>query len=219
MSHPLTSLSSLSAFRSRASADGQVEGVGLEPTMRGIALSFPCPRYCGDFAIHISRDGQWFYRGSQIGRKSLCKLFASVLHCDSDGEYWLITPAERGRITVELAPFFVSDFTYDDSLLRLKTTLDEWFTVDRDHPIFMERRCPRASNFSGRCASNSSELLPYLSLGEKKLDALISRNVFYALAEHAECDEEESGLFFIRSGSERFALNSSSFSQSCVSSL
>ena len=192
---------------------------GLEPPMRGITLPFPCPRYCGDFAIHIRRDGQWFYRGSQIGRKSLCKLFASVLHCDSDGEYWLITPAERGRITVELAPFLVSEFTYNDSLLRLKTTLDAWVAVDAGHPIFMEMRYPRVADLPAGGANNSPELLPYLSLGEKGLDALISRNVFYALAEHAEHNEEQDELFFIRSGNENFALNASSIAQSCASSL
>ena len=187
--------------------------------MRGITLPFPCPRYCGDFAIHVRRDGQWFYRSSPIGRKSLCQLFASVLHRDSDGEYWLITPAERGRITVELAPFFVSELAYNDSLLRLKTTLGEWVIIDAEHPIFMEMRCPRSANFLEGCANNPPELLPYLKLCNRNLDALISRNTFYALAEHAERDEKNDEQFFIRSGNERFALNYPSAAQSCAPSL
>src|SRR5262245_47056551 len=60
---------------------------------------------CGDFGLFIRRDGTWFYRGSPIGRKPLVKLFASVLRRDDDGGYWLVTPAEKGRIEVEDVPF------------------------------------------------------------------------------------------------------------------
>lgn len=190
---------------------------GEEPPMRGITTSFPCPRYCGDFAIHIRRDGQWLYRGSPIGRKSLCQLFASVLHRDSDDAYWLVTPAERGRISVELAPFFVSDFIYCSGLLRLKTTLDEWVSVDVEHPIFMDTRRPypqpKINEEVGELSSSENscpEVLPYFRLRPPRLDALISRNVFYALAEYAEYDNNNEELFFIRSGQERFTLDISS---------
>src|SRR5690349_712117 len=60
---------------------------------------------CGDFGLCIRRDGTWFYRGSPIGRKPLVKLFASVLRRDDAGGYWLVTPAEKGRIEVEDVPF------------------------------------------------------------------------------------------------------------------
>lgn len=60
---------------------------------------------CGDLSIRIARDGTWFYHGSPIGRKPLVKLFASVLRREADGTYWLVTPAERGRVEVEDAPF------------------------------------------------------------------------------------------------------------------
>ena len=51
------------------------------------------------------RDGTWFYHGSPINRLPLVKLFASVLRREADGEYWLVTPVERGRVQVEDAPF------------------------------------------------------------------------------------------------------------------
>src|SRR5690349_20618554 len=60
---------------------------------------------CGDFGLSIRRDGTWYYHGSPIGRKPLVKLFASVLRRDDVGDYWLITPAEKGRIDVEDVPF------------------------------------------------------------------------------------------------------------------
>ena len=46
------------------------------------------------------------YRGSPIERKGTClpvRLYCCVR--DSNGDWWLRTPAERGRIEVEDAPF------------------------------------------------------------------------------------------------------------------
>src|SRR5436305_11909925 len=59
----------------------------------------------GDLDMRIARDGTWSYRGSPINRIPLVKLFASVLRRDGEGGYWLVTPVERGRVTVEDAPF------------------------------------------------------------------------------------------------------------------
>src|SRR4030095_9108317 len=62
-------------------------------------------QFCGEIDIRIGRDGTWFYHGSPIGRKPLVKLFASVLRREDDGDYWLVTPVERGRIKVDEVPF------------------------------------------------------------------------------------------------------------------
>ena len=63
------------------------------------------PVDCGDLPFVIRRDGSWLYRGTPINRKELVCLFASVLRREADGSFWLQTPAERGRIEVEDAPF------------------------------------------------------------------------------------------------------------------
>src|SRR4051794_26233004 len=71
------------------------------------------PIDCGDLEMRIARDGTWFYRGSPIGRLPLVKLFASVLRREADGRYWLVTPAERGRIEVEDVPFLAVEVTVE----------------------------------------------------------------------------------------------------------
>ena len=38
----------------------------------------------------------WYYHNSPIRRLPLVKLFATVLQRDDSGEYWLITPVEKG---------------------------------------------------------------------------------------------------------------------------
>ena len=45
------------------------------------------PKFCGDIDMRITRDGTWLYRGSPIHRKSLVKLFASILVREKDGSF------------------------------------------------------------------------------------------------------------------------------------
>ena len=61
---------------------------------------------CGDIDIVINRQGKWLHEGSQIRRASLVKFFSSLLLREGD-DYFLITPEEKWRITVELAPFLI----------------------------------------------------------------------------------------------------------------
>jgi hypothetical protein len=130
---------------------------------------------CGDFDIRIARDGSWFYKNTPIGRPALVKLFASVLKRDAEGDYWLETPAERGRIVVEDAPFVAVevDFAGDGAAQRVifRTNLDQRVTLDAAHPLDMR-------------GSADGEPRPYLRL-DGGLEALIARSVFYGLVERA----------------------------------
>lgn len=128
---------------------------------------------CGDFAIRIGRDGTWYYRGSPIGRPALVKLFASVLRRDTAGRYWLVTPAERGRIDVDDVPFLAVGLTITGrgqrQQLMLRTNLDEIVTAGVDHPLRIE-------------ATRNGETVPYI-LVRDGLEARLSRPVFYELVE------------------------------------
>jgi hypothetical protein len=89
-----------------------------------------------NFSIRIDRHGQWYHEGSPIARDKLAKLFSSVLHFDTDrNEYWLITPAEQGRIEVEDVPYIIVDFELSDNALTLTTNLGHIVTTDKDHVI------------------------------------------------------------------------------------
>src|SRR5262245_38316988 len=96
-------------------------------------------QFCGDIDIRIGRDGTWFYHGSPIGRKPLVKLFASVLRREDDGDYWLVTPAERGRIKVDDVPFTAVEVNAAGSgtaqTLTFRTNLDDEVAADSDHAI------------------------------------------------------------------------------------
>src|SRR5215471_8017890 len=102
------------------------------------ALDFSQLPSCGDFDMRIARDGTWFYRGSPIGRKPLVKLFSTVLRREN-GEFWLVTPVERGRILVDDAPFVAVEVDAvgegADRRLTFRTNVDDIVTADAAHPI------------------------------------------------------------------------------------
>lgn len=136
---------------------------------------------CGDFGIRIGRDGTWYYHGSPIGRKPLVKLFSTVLRRDDEGQYWLITPVEKGLIEVEDVPFIAVELTVegqgDDQALKLRTNLDDYVVVDDDHPLRVEED------------PETGEPSPYV-LVRDNLEARLSRPVFYELVEMGEMREQ-----------------------------
>lgn len=123
--------------------------------------------------MRIARDGTWFYRGSPINRPPLVKLFASVLRREDDGGYWLVTPAERGRVTVEDAPFIAVAVERDgegrDQRLIFRTNLDEIVTAGPGHELRVE-------------TAADGTPAPYIMV-RPGLEARLARPVFYELAE------------------------------------
>lgn len=148
---------------------------GLENITQHLGPSAITQSECGHFGLRIGRDGTWYYLESAIRRPALVKLFASVLRCES-GEYWLVTPAERGRITVDDAPFVAVALdvqgTGRDRVLTFRTNLDEEVTADASHHIVV------------RTADNGDPR-PYLDMRDG-LTALIARAVYYDLVELGE---------------------------------
>ena len=142
------------------------------------------PFECGALPFLIKRDGVWMYKGSPIRRKELVCLFASVLKRDEDGGFWLETPAERGAIEVEDAPFLAVELEWAgvgrDQVLTFRTNVDQLITAGPDHPI-------RISHDILTC-----EPTPYLlvrpGLGRLPVEARICRAVYYELVALAETE-------------------------------
>lgn len=172
------------ADRKAARASATESGSGGEASpIPGLVLTPPVrkpprtPVFCGDIAIRIARDGAWHYQGSPIRRKELVCLFASVLTREADGSYWLVTPAERGRIEVEDAPFLAVELFVSHcrgrQVLSFRTNVDELVEACREHPI-------RVARDVVTCLPT-----PYLTvrpgLGPLPIEARIERSVYYEL--------------------------------------
>jgi hypothetical protein len=143
----------------------------------GAARPARVPTECGDLPFLIKRDGTWLYRGTPINRKELVCLFSSVLRREADGSWWLQTPAERGRIEVEDAPFVAVEleWTGDErqQILSFRTNVDQVITAGPEHPI-------RVSHDLMTC-----EPTPYIRIrpgaGSLAIEARINRATYYEL--------------------------------------
>ncbi len=161
-------------------------GQGLWGTNSKLTL----PALCGDFAIRIDKKGQWFYQGSPIGRLQLCQLFAVCL-LKEGGEYFLATPAEKGKIEVADLPFYGTVAEVQENHIAIRSSLDFWVTLDKHHPLTIyEQQQPR----------------PVVRVRDN-LDMLLSPAVFYDLAHYAiEHNQYHDKKLFVQSGGEKFML-------------
>jgi hypothetical protein len=149
----------------------QAPGRGLPP------VHLWNPAHAGEIDIVIKRDGRWVHEGATISREALVRLFSTVLRKDPDG-FWLVTPVEKMRITVEDAPFIavrVDRLSKEDGegeALKFLTNVGDEVEAGPDNPIRVD-------------IAADGEPRPYLHV-RRGLEALIARPVFYELVEMAQ---------------------------------
>jgi hypothetical protein len=162
----------LAALVERARASGEKRR-GLPP------VHLWNPEVCGDLDIVIRKDGLWLHEKTPIGRKELVRLFSTVLRKDPDG-YWLVTPVEKMRITVEDAPFRAVRVDRDGEGLRFLTNVEDEVIAGPENVIRVETD------------PSTGEPAPYLHV-RRGLEARIDRAVFYELVDLAEEREMPGG--------------------------
>ena len=155
------------------------------------------PPYCGNIELAIRSDGTWSYQDSPIHRTALVKLFASVLRREEDGRHYLVTPVEKYDVAVADAPFLAVEMEVSGSEtqqeLIFRTNVDDIVRCGPENPIrFVEE-------------PNSGGLKPYIRV-RGRLDALVTRAVYYDLVELAQPEPETDDTLWLWSGGERFAL-------------
>ncbi len=135
------------------------------------------PDYCGEMDLQIKADGSWWYMGSEITRKRLVKLFSRVIKKENN-EYYLVTPVEKLKITVDEYPFVASWLEVVDDLkqphpwLIFKTNVGDQIKLNKDYPLIVE--------------TDSKGLPTPIVKVRVNLYAKLSRPVFYELVEMAE---------------------------------
>jgi hypothetical protein len=157
----------------------------MNASLPQLSLSTLAPEICGDFDLRIRRDGTWLYRDAPIARSALVKLFASVLRREPDGSYWLVTPYERGRVTVDAAPFVAVDVDVvrENGVSRaiFRTNLDENVAAGPLHPITLVS------------ASDGSQI-PHVTV-RAGLEARVARSAFYRLVDAATTEGGQLGVW------------------------
>ena len=143
------------------------------------------PPYCGEIDLQVKSNGDWFSGGTVFKRLSLVKLFASVLLREVEGErdeYFLVTPVEKVKITVDDAPFVLTQWAWLDdtkSTMTVSTNLDDEFVLDGSHPLTI--------NANGEL---------YV-LVRRNLLAKVHRNIYYQWADLAKEVVTEKGTELI----------------------
>jgi len=146
------------------------------------------PEYCGEMDLQIKSNGDWFYTGTIFKRASLVKLLASVLKMEGE-EYYLVTPVEKIKITVDDAPFVLTEWYWQDEShtnMCVKNNVGDEFILDAQHPL---------------SANNAGELYVIV---RRNLLAKIHRNVYYQWIDLAKEVPTKNGteLLFISAGCE-----------------
>jgi len=140
------------------------------------------PTSSSEMDLVIRANGEWVHEGGVIHRESLVRLLASVMRAEEGGRYALVTPAERVFITVEDAPFLISDWELvceDDKLqLLLTSNLDEQLLVQSPEDIWLSPE-PNAAP----CVFLRPDLI-----------AKFSRTAYYRLADALEERDGHLGL-------------------------
>ena len=149
------------------------------------------PDHCGDSEMRIARDGTWFHQGSPIGRVAMVRAFSRILRREPDGGYVLVTPVEKLDIAVEDAPFVAVEMKVAgegrDATLAFRLNTGETVTASATHPLRFEE--------------HDDGPHPYVHV-RGGLEALVTRALYYDLAERALADGAEppgiwsAGAFF-----------------------
>lgn len=161
-------------------ADAQGAGEGVRP------VETWHPERVAKMDMVIKRDGSWWHEGGKITRESLVNLFASILRKDEDGKTYLVTPVEKLEIEVEVAHFLAvrMDVIESGETQRLIFTTNVGDVVE----LGPERPLTVLTN------PETEEPTPLIRV-RGRLDALLTRSVFYELVEYAVEKEDQLGVW------------------------
>ncbi len=132
------------------------------------------PPLSGAIDIVIRADGSWWHEGVAIQRDSIVRLFAAILRREEDGEYYLVTPAEKWQLKVESHPLIITGLSKEgspsDPAWYITTNTGRRFPVDIEHPLAPDK-------------GNNGVAVVQLPHG---LSAICSRPVWYQLVATAD---------------------------------
>ena len=155
------------------------------------------PPLSGDMDMVVKANGDWYHEGGKIKRPQLVKLFSRVLRRETDGEYYLVTPAEKWRIRVEDTPLLIVTMTIGSRAdSRAESSQEITFTTNTDEQLVLGNQYPLT------VSTVNNQPRPVVALNNG-LTAKLSRNVFYQLVDAAE---QHAGGYAVRSQGVWFSL-------------
>ncbi len=139
------------------------------------------PELSGDMDMLIKKDGSWVHEGDEIKRDKLVRMFSTILRKEG-ADHYLLTPVEKWRIKVEDMPFII--------------VLAEIKSVDGIQIISLINNLGDQVELGENSFVLDGETAPYIEV-RHGLNARLSRNVYYQLADNAEVNS--AGLYCVKS--------------------
>jgi len=141
------------------------------------------PELSGDIAIGIDREGRWFHDSVEIKRDSIITLFSKLLKLE-ESDYFLVSPNEKWRIQVDVAPLFVISASLEvrqgHQAIVCQTLTGDTILIGRDNPLQMKQDVANEQTYP-------------LLLVRDNISALISRATFYQLVDWSICRIHQDG--------------------------
>lgn len=142
------------------------------------------PERCGHSGMRIARDGTWFHEGTPIARPAMVRLFSTVLRREPDGRHLLVTPVEKLDIEVEATAFRATEMRVDGNGKNQRIT----FALDSGDAVVLGPEHPL------QMVETDGGPSPRL-LVRHRLEAELTRPVYYELAELALANGEKPGVW------------------------
>jgi hypothetical protein len=130
------------------------------------------PEREGEIDILINSVGEWLYQGNKMERLSVVQLLSTILRREGD-EYYLVSPAEKLKISVEDVPFSVVMMDVEgegiNQSLHFSTQVGDCFTLSQEHALRLSY-------------NQKGEPSPYVHV-RNDMEAKLSRSVYYELVD------------------------------------
>lgn len=139
------------------------------------------PALSGELDMVVDRHGVWWHEGARVEHPRVLLTLSRLLRREEDGEYYLVTPAEKWRIRVE-----------DCALLIVAA--DRHIPESGDSQWIVTTQTGETVALSADCRLiiDDDADIPRVSL-RHGLSARLSRQCWYYLVEQAECFEDDQG--------------------------
>ncbi len=128
------------------------------------------PPRSGEIDIVIKSDGTWFHEGGPINRARLVRQFSTILRREGE-DHFLVTPAEKLKITVEDAPFLAVRMNVEGEGEGRRIE----FTTNLGDAVVAGPGCRLEFR-----PSPAGDIAPYIDV-RRSLEARIGRAVYYDL--------------------------------------
>jgi uncharacterized protein len=138
--------------------------------------------FAGD--IRIDQDGLWFYKGMEMSRRDIVRLFYRHLRRDEPGRYAIVIGKQRYPVDVEDTAYVVWAVYWIDSNEAMEECIQLLLSDDSIEPLNPDTL---------RIGKGG---IPYCVVKNGGFEARFSRSSYYRLAERIQYDARR-GSYFI----------------------